>query len=495
MMNDDGSYTAMYLMGEGLTRNNAGTIVPGAAASWDVSDDGLTYTFHLQDNLMWSDGSPLTAGDFLYSFQRLINPELANTNATTLLGIKNAEAYYNGEADLASVGIAAPDDQTVVLTLEQTDIEILYVLASYAAFPISQAKVEAAGAAYGSEADTILTSGAFTLSEWAHEDRQVLVKNPYYWNKDAVKLDKITRRVGIAEQTAADMLQAGELDSYGFSDYSIVTSLTDLGYTVFDYDSTYSFTHMNSAGGTDESAPFMANVNFRRALNYAVNREGLVASVYPGLEAADRLTAPSMMGVSDTFQNEYPYQGWSPAGDPEKAKECLNLALDELGMTLDDVPTLSMLCFDSQRSTLCLQAIQDMFLTTLGIEAVVDAQPIQQMLSKVMNGEFDLWWGGNPTGMMDWLSSDSFAANYLRDDPGQVLNYNLPDYAALYDAAKAAATLQDRKDRLFEMEQFLCENPGSILIGWGKLWEVYQTGLTGITQHGVTDYTFADIDQ
>lgn len=494
-MDDDGSYIPMRLIGEGLVRNNNGVISPGVAERWDVSADNLTYTFHLRTNALWSDGTQLSAYDFEYAFKRMLDPALGLTNASAgIILFKNAEEYYNGAVTIDKVGFKALNDSTLEITTNDVNIETLFSLADYSFFPVKESKVNAEGEAYGSEADTILTNGAFTMSEWRHEDRQILVKNEYYWNKEAIKLDKITRLVNISQDTAYDMLLVGELNAATFSDITKVEKLESEGYNSITYVSTYHFAHMNSTGSSDATRPFMENINFRRALNYAVNRLGLTQSVYKGGEPATRITAPIVMGVSLLFNEEYPYQAWPQEGDPVKAKECLNLALQELGVTLDQVPELSLLCYESQSSTLILQAVQDMILSTLGIKSKVDPQPVQQMLEKADNGDWDLWWGGKDVGDLDWLST--FAIDFDYTNISDVSNYHNDRYLDLLVRARYATTMKERKDLLFEMEKELCENPPSILVGWRQAWDVITSTVTGARiNRAVVDYTYADISQ
>lgn len=491
-MGDDSSFELATLVGEGLVRNDNGTIVPGVAEYWDISSDNLTYTFHLRDNAMWSDGSPLTAYDFEYSYLRLLDPNGAYYNAWRGYIFANGAAYSTGAVSAEDVGVKALDERTLEITLEQASVETLYNLACYMFFPVHQATVEACGETYGAEAENVLTNGAFTLNEWVHEDRNVLVKNENYWNKDAVQMDQITRRVGIQEDTAVDMFQVGELDVYNFSSVTKAASLQDLGNASMSYVATYQYAHMNSNGSSAEAKRFMENTNFRKALNYAINREALTLSVYLGMEPATRLTAPTTMGVSKAFNEEYPYEAWSAAGDPDKAKECLELALNELNASVEDIPELSLLCMDAQSNLTALQAVQDMFLTTLGVKSKIDAQPIQQMLEKANSGAWDLWLGGKGVGTMDWLSSGSFGNDYNGNNASRTNGYVNDRYTGLYAQAQAALDVKERKDLMFEMEKILCEDPGSILLGWRQNWIVYNPNLSGIgVSNTIVDYSFA----
>ena len=490
----DDSYLIMNLMGEGLTRNDDGFVSPGAAESWDVSDDGTEYVFYIREDARWGDGQPLTAHDFAYSFLRMLDPDAAHYAADSAFIFKNGEKYFNGEASAEDVGVKVEDEYTLRVTLENPSLEALYTLARYPFFPVRQDVVEQHGVSYGSDASMVVTNGPYNLVEWSREDRLVLEKNEEYWNRDAISLSRIINKVGITEDTAVDMLLAGELDIYEFLSQDKFSPLSDAGFHTMSFVSGYQFAHMNAAGSSETARPFMENVNFRRAINYAVNREGITLSVYPGAEPATRLTAPTTPGVEGLFNEEYPYEAWPAAGDPEKARECLNLALDELGATLDDVPELSLLCYESQGSMLVMQAIQDMLLSTLGIQSSIDPQPIQQMQDKARRGEWDLWWGGRDMGALDWASTSAVALIYDSDDTTLNNSYQNPHYTELYRQLLVADTMQQRKDLLFEMEKELCENPGSVLVGWHTTWSVQNPRVTGaLVCNDKMNYTYADV--
>ncbi len=490
--NDDGSYDIWRMIGEGLVRQVDGDLLPGIAQTWDTSSDGLEYTFHLRKNT-WSDGSALTAKDFEYSFLRLIAPENALSNSASGLIFKNAQKYMSGECEASEVGVEAVNDDTLKIVLEQASLETLTRLAGYQFFPVSKTAVEKAGEAYGSEAANILTNGPFKLTEWTHEAKMVLEKNDKYWDAGSINLTKVTAVVGATGETAVDMMLAGELDFVYTTDYAQMKSLEDAGFSVTPYSSGYQFVLMNSNGRNDESARFMKNSNFRKALNLAVSREAIVSSIFTGAEAATRVSAPDTAGVEGLFVEEYPLEGWPAEGDPAAAKEALDLALEELGATVDDVPTLSMLCFESQRSMTVLQAVQDMILNALGIECQIDPQPIQQMLAKAYSGDWDMWWGGRNRGSMDWASSDGWGADYDYTMPDYIEGWVNEEYVELLGTLKAAKDLKGRKDALFEMEKILVDDPPFILVGWTQTFACSAKGLTGVNVlDGYSNLIYAD---
>lgn len=491
---DDGSYEILRMIGEGLVRQVRGEIQPGVAERWDISPDGLEYTFYLREDAKWSDGTPLTARDFEYSYLRLLNPENALANAQSAFMFKNGERYFYGECDASEVGVKAVEDYVLKITLEKPSLETLSSLVAWGFFPVKKEAVEAAGIAYGAEADNIVTNGPFTCVEWQHESKVVLEKNPNYWNADEIKLDRIIGIVGATGETAVDMMLAGELDFVVTNDYDQMMALSEAGFSITDYSSGYQFVFMNANGSTPETGRFMANKNFRKALNLAVNRKAIVTSIFTGASPTTRITAPDVMGVEGPFVDEYPFEGWPEEGDPVEAKKALDLALQELGATIDDVPTLSMLCFESKRSMTVLQAVQDMILNTLGIKCQIDPQPIQQMLAKSDAGDWDFWWGGKTRGALDWADSQGWAKDYDYRSVNYVHGWKNDEYVTLLDQLDAAPDMQTRKDILFEMEKILCDDPPSVLVGWTLDFACARKGLVGIdVTDGYANLIYADL--
>jgi oligopeptide transport system substrate-binding protein len=159
-------------------------IVGGSAESWDISDDGLTYTFNLRDNLRWSDGSPLTAQDFVYSYLRVLDPNLGAQYTEMITDyIVGADEYYAGTGNAASVGISAPNDSTLVLTLKQPTAFFLGILGMWVYSPVQEATVTANGDQWTLSADTYVSNGPFRMEKITFGEGYELVKNEYYWKR------------------------------------------------------------------------------------------------------------------------------------------------------------------------------------------------------------------------------------------------------------------------------------------------------------------------
>lgn len=490
---DDSSISIVTYMTEGLTRLVGDQVVPGIAERWDVSDDGLTYTFHLRKSV-WSDGAPLTAGDFEYSFLRLIDPNAGHSQANAGYVFANAQAYAEGTAELSSVGVKALDDSTLRVVFQNTSLENLYTLANSQFAPVRKDLAEKEQTAYGSEADKIIGNGPFVLTEWSHDAQIVLEKNPNYWNRDAVKLTKITALAGVAEDAAVEMMQTGQADIYAYKQPASYEQLAG-DFSDYAYSDSDTFLHINNTGSSEEAGKFLGNVNFRLALSYALDRAALCASVLPGQTPATRLAQPDMAGVKGLFVEEYPLEnGINATADATKAKEHLDKALQELGATIDQAPEFSMLCFESQTSQTVLQACQDMFLTTLGIKCRIDPQPIQQMIAKVYSHDYDFWYGGIPAGSVDIASTNGILPYWDSSNPDALFGYDNP-INEFVKTAQTSLDMKARKDAVFEAEKIFCAEAPDLLITWQTIHCVYKPGLVlnGTNPAFGVDLAFADL--
>ena len=186
--------------------------VEGAAESYEVSEDGLVYTFKLRQDGKWSDGEAVVADNFKYSWLRALNKETAAEYAYQLFYIKNAEKFYNGEASAEEVGIKVIDDYTLEVTLETPTSYFLQLCAFTTYVPLREDIVSANPEGWATKPETYISNGAFKLVEWDMKDQLVFEKNENYWDKDSVKLDTLTFKLVSDDTTAYSELKAGNFD-------------------------------------------------------------------------------------------------------------------------------------------------------------------------------------------------------------------------------------------------------------------------------------------
>ena len=491
MCTDDASYTPVKLMTEGLLREVNGEAQPGLAESWEKSDDGKEWTFHLRES-SFSDGTPVTANDICYSVIYQLTPENACENAAAFIDITGGNAYLSGEGAAEDVGIEAVDEYTLKISYDVPKYEIMFTGYSYA--PLKQELVESAGESYGSEMEYFLGNGPFMLEDWTHDAEIVMVKNPNYWNADAVKLDRIVQIAGATGDTGVDMMATGTLDAalYNSALYRD-SAMENPGFTSMEHYSGLQFCHLNNEGKTEETGKWLSNANFRKALSAALDRSALVAAIYTTDVPASKIIPDTELGINGLFNEEHEYPGLNVTQDVDAAKEYLAAAMEELGAAdVSEIPTFTMLAFDSENNVKCLNAIADMWSKALGISCDLDMEPIMEMINKALSKDYDFWKGGNS------IDVDALNIFLLYDSEygeGSAVNYvNDQEYHELYLTALNAPTWEERKDAIAPLAEYWTENMMDLVITWQGNYLVYDEKFTGI---GINtsdfDYTFADI--
>ncbi len=185
--------------------------IPGMASSWNISTDGKTYTFHLRKNLKFSDGTPITAHDFVYSWQRLVNPSTASNYNMLLSSVVNANAIMKSKAPVTSLGISAPDDYTFVVQLMHPDTSFLKAILLPNAYVVPQKTIEKYGRAWINPANMV-TSGAYKLKEHIVNGYIIATKNPHYYDESQVRIQNIKYFPYVETTTAVQSYKTGGLD-------------------------------------------------------------------------------------------------------------------------------------------------------------------------------------------------------------------------------------------------------------------------------------------
>ncbi|MDO4927380.1 MAG: peptide ABC transporter substrate-binding protein, partial [Turicibacter sp.] len=184
----------------------------GAAESYEISEDGLVYTFKLRQDGKWSDGEPVVADNFKYSWLRALDKATAAEYAYQLFYIKNAEKFYNGEVSAEEVGIKVVDEYTLEVTLEAPTEYFLQLCAFTTYVPLREDIISADPEGWATKPETYVSNGAFKLVQWDMKDQLVFEKNENYWDKDSVKLDTLTFKLVTDDTTAYSELKAGNFD-------------------------------------------------------------------------------------------------------------------------------------------------------------------------------------------------------------------------------------------------------------------------------------------
>lgn len=367
---------------EGLVTPDAETLEarPGAAERWEISADGLVYTFHLRGDGRWSDGSPVTAEDFVWGARRMLAPRLGSAHPeNNLFFVKGARDYQAGRTDdFATVGVAAPDTRTVVFTLERPTPFFLSAL--YLFFPTQRAAVERHGA-YDDRNNpwtrpgNLVGNGPFTLAEWSFGRRIVLVKNPAYWDAARVALEAIhflpienaqveetAFRTGQLHLTAT--VPVSRLESYLERADSPLRQVDDRG--VYFY-------------ALNVSRPPLDDRRVRQALSLAVDREQLARSVLRGgRRPALSFTPPGVGGYTARARTAF---------DPERARALLAEAGYPEGRGFPAIEVL----FDSREAhRVVAEAVQQMWRRHLGVQVTLRNEETQVLIASKNRKDFHL---------------------------------------------------------------------------------------------------------
>jgi oligopeptide transport system substrate-binding protein len=282
---------------EGLICKHPKTLkeIPGVAENWKISKDGKTYTFNLRKNAKWSNGDKVTAHDFVYAIQRLLEPKTAAEYAYQGFYLVNGKKFNAGEIkDFSKVGAKAKDDYTLVLTLEKPTPFFLSLMYHHSYYPLHKATVEKHGRNW-TKAANIVTNGAFKVSKWEMNKVLSIVPNPHYWDKDKVKLTQVNFFPIENLDTEEKMFRTNELHmAYGVSTEKIPTWAKDKTgvFHIAPHLATYFY-------WINVQKPPLNNVKVRKALALGFDREKLVKYVTKGQqEPAQSFTPPGTAGYN-----------------------------------------------------------------------------------------------------------------------------------------------------------------------------------------------------
>ncbi|EON73226.1 peptide ABC transporter substrate-binding protein [Lysinibacillus sphaericus] len=395
---DSTSSAVLINVFEGLTRLDAdGKPTPAIAEKWDVSPDGLTYTFKLRD-AKWTNGDPVVAGDFAYAWKWALNPENLSEYASVFYPIKGAEAYNLGEGSADDVAIKAEDDKTLVVTLANPTAYFVELTAFKTYLPLNQKVVEGNDEWYTDAGENYVTNGPFTLDTWKHNDSLVLKKNADYWDAANVALETVNIGMVENESTAVTMFKKGEIDYLG-SPYQTVALdaidgfKADKSLQISDYAAIYWY----KFNTTDK---ITGNANIRKALTLAIDRQGLIDNITKGEQKPALGMVPSAISG---FEED---RGYYKDNDMEGAKAALEAGMKELGITDPSQIKINVSFNTSEAHAAIAQYIQEGWSKNLGITVGLDNSEWQVYLEKLNVLDYQV-------GRMGWIADYNDAYTFL----------------------------------------------------------------------------------
>ena len=489
-MDPAGSIALTYLaysvsaLDELLTFDENGEIEYRAAESYEVNGDSTEWTFHLREDALWSDGTPVTSGDFLNTITRALDPASGSGYANYLFPIENAEAIYNGEAEMNTLGVEAPNDYTLVFHLEEPCVYFLDLLRLPVYTPSCEKYADSPDSGWDTDPETSLANGPFCLTEYVPDQYFVLEKNENYWDRDSIHLDRITYRFFDDAQSMANAYETGEVDVatslpstvmelYEGQDDLLVTDLIATRYIYFNLN-----------------VEPLDDVRVREAINLAIDREELCQIVGSDTEPAYNLIAKYM---KDKETGEYFVDGAEQPFEEnvERARELLAEAGYPDG---EGFPTLTYSYPTLEMDSDTAQVIQSQLKENLNIDIELNAQELQSNYSSRYAGDFELI-------RMNWTADFADPYTYLSmllsSSTYNCSGINDPEYDALVEQSNSESDPAKRAELMHKAEQLAVGEQFYIIPLYAmKSVNLVNPEITGIRQipaSGALEYRYADI--
>ncbi|TRD18859.1 peptide ABC transporter substrate-binding protein [Palleronia caenipelagi] len=424
----DGSDVLRNLF-EGLYNEDAkGNLVPGVALEHSLSDDKLTYTFKLRDNAKWSNGDPVKAGDFVYSWRRLADPATASEYAwyMELMQVKNSKAVIAGDMEPSDLGVRAVDDTTLEVTIETPLPYFPQMLVHASTFPVHQGAVEAHGDQW-TRPENMVGNGAYVLTDRAVGERLVMNKSDSYWDAENTVLTEITAQVVNNVNQGLTRYQAGELDYVEMPAGQYPRLAAEFPEQAKSVPRNCSYIYMMNL--SDKGPEALKDPNVRKAISYGIDRDIIVDRVLQGGQKASYNW--THWATAGWERPEIEYAEWDQASRMQKAMELLN----EAGYGPDN-PIELKLQYNTDENHKKIAIAASQMLKPLGINLILDNYEWKVHLERLRNQDFDLaryaWCGdyNEPSTYLDLFAS------YSGHNNGKFLN-------EAYDAAVQAAKTAD----------------------------------------------------
>lgn len=442
---------------EGLYRLDENSqLTEGMAVDSSVTEDGLTWTFNLREDAKWSNGDPVTANDFVYSWRRAVDPEVGSEYGPYFLGgvVKNASAVSNGDAPVEDLGVKAVDDKTLEVQLEKPVPYFKSMTVFVTFMPLNQSFVEEHGDKFATEAEYTLSNGPFKMTDWSHGEGWTVEKNEDYWDADAVNLDKIHAKVIKEVATGVNLYESGQIDQTELNAEFVDKYRSNEAFDVAEKPYLY-FLKFNQ-----KANEALANVDTRKAISYAIDRQALVDVILnDGSVPAEGYVPSNFVSMPGSGEDFREAQGPLVGSDEEKAKEHWAKAKEALGQ---DQITIELMGDDTGTSKNVLAYYKDQLETKLeGLTIKLVEVPFKERVRRDSASEFEIeaaTWGP------DYVDANTYLNMYLTGGQNNNMNYSNPDYDALIKKANGEYAQQPEKryETFLEAEQMLLTEDAAV---------------------------------
>jgi oligopeptide transport system substrate-binding protein len=431
-------------IGEGLISYSAsGSLTGGAAESWEISEDGLTYTFKIRDAARWSNGDPLTAEDFVFSLRRLVDPATAAFYAQAVAAIANSEKITVGEMAPSDLGVAATDSNTLVVTLERPTPYMLSLLTHPSTFPVHPGSIAEHGTEF-TRPENLLSSGAYRLVAWEPSSVLRLVRNEQYWNNAATAIDAVNYHVLTQEMTEFNRFRAGEIDITGSipaDSFAAVREQYAQQMHIAPYLGVYYY------GFNLTRPPFAGNAHLRQALSMAIDRETLVDKVIGRGEAAAYSWVPP--GVDNYEPIRLPYADLTQDDRDAAARRLYR----EAGYSEERPAEIELRYNTSDIQQRIALAVQAMWAETLGVKTKLVNEEFQVLLANMREAEVTQVFRSSWTG--DYNDAHTFLNILQSGNPSNMPRFENDEFDERMRQAAEQIDMHARRLYLEEAERVL----------------------------------------
>lgn len=491
---DEVSFNAINNVYEGLYRLDKDNRPQpaGAAEMAEISQDGLTYKVKLREDAKWSDDKPLKAEDYVFSWQRTVDPATASEYAYIFDAVKNANKITKGEMKKEELGIKAIGDYELEITLERVTPFFDYLLALPSYFPQRKDIVEKFAKDYAAKSENAVYNGPFVLKDFdgpGSDTNWKYVKNNHYWDKQTVKLETINVDVVKEAPTALNLFQDGQADDTYLSGELAQQMKEDPSYLTLKQASTF-YLETNQK---DEASPFR-NANLRKAISYGIDREALVTQILANGSTVPHGLVPADFVFNPESNEDFTKESKSVlAYDVKKAKEYWEKAKKELGITSLE---FELLVDDTTNGKKMAEYLQGALSEALpGLKLTISSVPFSVRLDRMLKGDFKVASSG---WFADYADPSSFLDLFVTDN-----SYNRGHYSnAAYDKlVKSAATVnanqpEERWQNMVDAERVIMEDQGVIPLFQAAEARLQAEKVKGVVNHSTGakyDYKWAYI--
>lgn len=429
----------------GLTTEDAkGEPVPGAAESWETSPDGLTWTFHLRDH-QWSDGQPVTADDFIFSWRRILDAKTAASYAYYLYAIKNAEAVNTGKMPPTELGATAPDAKTIVVTLEHPAPYLVEYMTHASTFPVPRHVVEAKGDQW-TRAGNYVGNSAYSLVEWVPNDHITLEKNPRFYDAANVKVDRIVFYPTMDYTAALRRMRAGELD------VQVRLPPREIDYLRANMAETLRLTPQLTTEflALNQTKKPFDDKRVREALALAVDREALTSKIRKMDEpAAYSFVPPGIANYPGVAG--FPFRSMPMADRVKRAQDLMRQAGYGPNNRLKANYDIRSSAPDALRDPAAIQAMW----REIYVDADIRQNDTAVFYAKVREGDFEI---GQAAWGADFNDSTNFLELLRTGNANNYGRYSNPKFDALLNQANQEVDITKRGQVLAEAEQLALDD-------------------------------------